>query len=155
MKKRTIGAAVLIGLALAGLASATDVASLYNKAFQGWHRDLATSDAADPGADTAYATSATIEFKGRQTVTLSPRTSVAGATIKLGLWRGNLVGGAGTAFKPASFAETGSIASNSSYTIGGKYVVPSVAFDTAGYDFGYVVVESISTGNVTVDVSVH
>lgn len=94
-----------------------------------------------------------IPTNNHPTITLSPTLSTSAATCRLTLARGMKDVNTGV-FTPTSFQST-TFAASASYTIGGRYIAYSADYSTAGYQWVEVIVETISAGNVTVEVNIH
>lgn len=87
-------------------------------------------------------------INGSQNATVQATTSVAGATISLRIVLGKeLPDGS---FHPM-VTKSYSTAASSSFTIGGRYACPAFPFDTAAQTHARLVVESLSSGNASVE----
>lgn len=115
--------------------------------------DSATSaETADLGS-TSYA-GRSFFLNHHQNVTVSATFSTAGANAVIGIVKGHVVAGT---FKPDRIGpgEWATITAQSTFTIGGRYVAKSVAFDTSNYEAAFIYVQSVSAGNVVAGWSVH
>lgn len=102
-------------------------------------------------AHSSYA-SRVILLEHNQTVTVNALFSNASATASIGIVRGKM---RGTTFVPSGSVNFATFTADTTYTVGGKYIANSVAFDTSNYEAAFIFVKSISAGSVTPSWSRH
>ena len=103
---------------------------------------LSSDDAADLAATASIAT---ITVGGKQNIRVTPTFSVSAATCIVVCVRANMNGGTYSVEGMTTFPATAS----NYWTLGGRYVANEVVFDTGGAQYCKVLVQTVSSGNVT------
>lgn len=149
MNRKLLVAPLLVAL-VAGVVHAIDVTvALYkpNQTAQGFREAVAVIDTATlDGASSLLLPYMDVGLN--QTVRVDLKMSVASATCKVHFVRSN------TLWK-APFSKSSSTGTaDARFTVGGKYVADSMAFDTGAYRYCKIFLEAPSSGTVDVDLTV-